>query len=204
MVCFPYEFTLLSNKCGNDHSKLKFVSPTNLHCSQTERDSCCRRKGLFPLRIYTALKRYYTDVSGVKCLFPLRIYTALKPLSVSCRQSARLFPLRIYTALKLFKHRHSCCNCLFPLRIYTALKPLFLHHFIEHGLFPLRIYTALKRKMQSSTNTHSLFPLRIYTALKPQTSNCPRKISAKYLCNIPSVFRKHFYFNIKYIDLHPL
>ena len=74
----------------------------------------------------------------------------------------------------------------------------------DKSLFPLRIYTALKRTDLRSFGLRCLFPLRIYTALKPQTSSCPRKISAKYLCNIPSFFRKHFYFNIKYIDLHPL
>ena len=34
-VCFPYEFTLLSNVYPNNLSSLWFVSPTNLHCSQT-------------------------------------------------------------------------------------------------------------------------------------------------------------------------
>ena len=34
-VCFPYEFTLLSNPICADSRHGKFVSPTNLHCSQT-------------------------------------------------------------------------------------------------------------------------------------------------------------------------
>ena len=93
---------------------------------------------------------------------------------------------------------------LFPLRIYTALKLDTVTHTKDASLFPLRIYTALKLSRENFIAITCLFPLRIYTALKPQTSNCPRKISAKYLCNIPSFFRKHLYFNIKYIDLHPL
>ena len=35
IVCFPYEFTLLSNKSLIVFSIEEFVSPTNLHCSQT-------------------------------------------------------------------------------------------------------------------------------------------------------------------------
>ena len=34
-VCFPYKFTLLSNSRQNSLTKKRFVSPTNLHCSQT-------------------------------------------------------------------------------------------------------------------------------------------------------------------------
>ena len=34
-VCFPYEFTLLSNMCNAIINIGMFVSPTNLHCSQT-------------------------------------------------------------------------------------------------------------------------------------------------------------------------
>ena len=55
-VCFPYEFTLLSNSYSNCLLKNLFVSPTNLHCSQTHRLLLAVRVGLFPLRIYTALK----------------------------------------------------------------------------------------------------------------------------------------------------
>ena len=39
-VCFPYEFTLLSNFIGVACGCFRFVSPTNLHCSQTS--NCLR------------------------------------------------------------------------------------------------------------------------------------------------------------------
>ena len=35
LVCFPYEFTLLSNIRTFIYRSKRFVSPTNLHCSQT-------------------------------------------------------------------------------------------------------------------------------------------------------------------------
>ena len=35
IVCFPYEFTLLSNNNKFNCICFLFVSPTNLHCSQT-------------------------------------------------------------------------------------------------------------------------------------------------------------------------
>ena len=55
-----------------------FVSPTNLHCSQTRVGTAGRAGSLFPLRIYTALKRPVEDGDQRLGLFPLRIYTALK------------------------------------------------------------------------------------------------------------------------------
>ena len=78
----------------------QFVSPTNLHCSQTVNDQLISLLGLFPLRIYTALKLPVVLQHQWHSLFPLRIYTALK-LTVRCQMHMqRLFPLRIYTALK--------------------------------------------------------------------------------------------------------
>ena len=151
-----------------------FVSPTNLHCSQTCMNHWCRS------------------------------VVFVSPTNLHCSQTTQairivtkcLFPLRIYTALKLYAgYTEKKCG-LFPLRIYTALKPTALALFPVSRLFPLRIYTALKPFDKVIIPQSCLFPLRIYTALKPQTSNCPRKISAKYLCNIPSFFRKHFYFNL--------
>ena len=90
---------------------------------------------------------------------------------------------------------------MFPLQIYTALKPIGYRNPAITCLFPLQIYTALKHSIRYAFEQVSLFPLQIYTALKPQI------IQEKYLRNICVtfiVYWKHFYFNIKYIDLHPL
>ena len=76
-----------------------------------------------------------------------------------------------------------------------------MRRFPGAGLFPLQIYTALKPEELTIAEGDGLFPLQIYTALKPQI------IQEKYLRNICVtfiVYWKHFYFNIKYIDLHPL
>ena len=56
----------------------EFVSPTNLHCSQTDLSREVVQQGLFPLRIYTALKHTHQILLQNQRLFPLRIYTALK------------------------------------------------------------------------------------------------------------------------------
>ena len=61
------------------HRALMFVSPTNLHCSQTDQAEKQPLGRLFPLRIYTALKRIGIAAGFALGLFPLRIYTALKP-----------------------------------------------------------------------------------------------------------------------------
>ena len=81
-------------------------------------------------------------------LFPLRIYTALKQISRSSFNACSLFPLRIYTALKHVRAIAITCSRLFPLRIYTALKQCGSIFAGVIGLFPLRIYTALKLKPQ--------------------------------------------------------
>ena len=143
-VCFPYEFTLLSNVAATCTTDGKFVSPTNLHCSQTYKQTKCHSlpfvsptnlhcsqtmrstasvwNSLFPLRIYTALKQSWVLAYPLHSLFPLRIYTALKPRRMNFCTFLSLFPLRIYTALKRCSIRSEQHSCLFPLRIYTALK----------------------------------------------------------------------------------
>ena len=77
-VCFPYEFTLLSNCSTNSQGKFGFVSPTNLHCSQTELSlRVIPWVFVSPTNLHcsqTVLGRDWTFL----CLFPLRIYTALK------------------------------------------------------------------------------------------------------------------------------
>ena len=113
-VCFPYEFTLLSNGCMGADRKEKFVSPTNLHCSQTK---VWFFNGLIkfvsPTNLHcsqtTRGKRFFTRVfvspTNLHCsqtpaqrigvpvsLFPLRIYTALKPRRCRSRSLSVCFP----------------------------------------------------------------------------------------------------------------
>ena len=145
-VCFPYEFTLLSNCWWMSSYWIMFVSPTNLHCSQTSIISKYWNIGLFPLRIYTALKLGVLHYVNLQCLFPLRIYTALKPSVIISAISSSLFPLRIYTALKpnLFHNKN----------LYRFVSPTNLH--------------CSQTRVRFTKREISLFPLRIYTALKPQ------------------------------------
>ena len=92
--------------------------------------------------------------------------------------------------------------------------PLFVSPTNLHCSQTIRDFIADDNLFVSPTNLHCsqppatgvstdlcLFPLQIYTALKPQI------IQEKYLRNICVtfiVYWKHFYSNIKYIDLHPL
>ena len=163
---------------------------------------------LFPLRIYTALK-HYDDFSCIgHRLFPLRIYTALKLEDDCIYFSICLFPLRIYTALKHKNMPEDFKKVCFPYE-FTLLSNTDLLLQIDQGFVsPTNLHcsqtacisSTYEGQFVSPTNLHCsqtrfpgfmraarLFPLRIYTALKPQTSNCPRKISAKYLCNIHSL-----------------
>ena len=70
----------------------QFVSPTNLHCSQTIVLVLSLFIGLFPLRIYTALKQSLLIGLNGDSLFPLRIYTALKLISCKYIRKTVCFP----------------------------------------------------------------------------------------------------------------
>ena len=121
-VCFPYEFTLLSNGCRVCVDIPQFVSPTNLHCSQTSLFAIdMLLEFVSPPNLHCS-QTAFLDLMLCNSLFPLRIYTALKLGVSSCYCYFCLFPLRIYTALKHEWIRTERQICLFPLRIYTALK----------------------------------------------------------------------------------
>ena len=48
-VCYPYEFTLLSNTGRFNELHVQFVTPMNLHCSQTLYRFYNACNGLLPL-----------------------------------------------------------------------------------------------------------------------------------------------------------
>ena len=202
-VCFPYEFTLLSNTCASVRKSFWFVSPTNLHCSQTERFGKTTCKSLFPLRIYTALKQTLYILGNDFCLFPLRIYTALKPRTMFyfCRKS--LFPLRIYTALKRPITRPLFCVVCFPYE-FTLLSNLFSYLYrVCFVCFPYE-FTLLSNDLLINIQICNVcFPYEftLLSNLKPQIA---REKYLRNICVTFIVYWKHFYFNIKYIDLHPL
>ena len=96
-VCFPYEFTLLSNSGVPSITQRKFVFPTNLHCSQTNGIGSRFFNSLFSLRIYTALKLVGLLFDEDASLFSLRIYTALKQkFIVSHKLTPFVFPTNLH------------------------------------------------------------------------------------------------------------
>ena len=123
-VCFPYEFTLLSNNEVDCFCLEQFVSPTNLHCSQTT----------FLPRFISA---WFVSPTNLHCSQTEQMTVShnnlfVSPTNLHCSQTVCL-----------------CVNqsiSLFPLRIYTALKPVWNIGWQQWRLFPLRIYTALKLK----------------------------------------------------------
>ena len=76
----PTNLHCSQTKCLLLHLRRQFVSPTNLHCSQT--GVCiCIQDDLFvsPTNLHCSQTRsLYLHI--LKSLFPLRIYTALKPI----------------------------------------------------------------------------------------------------------------------------
>ena len=103
---------------------LPFVSPTNLHCSQTFLMHWKKNCSLFPLRIYTALKPEVKETEQTDGLFPLRIYTALKHKFMKFCDYNGLFPLQIYTALKRQAERIIRQTVCFPYKFTLLSNPL--------------------------------------------------------------------------------
>ena len=91
-VCFPYEFTLLSNSRNWIQNLRKFVSPTNLHCSQTNLPLCSRLIWFVSPTNLHCSQTLSTSLSPLFSLFPLRIYTALKPSDERIYYDSVCFP----------------------------------------------------------------------------------------------------------------
>ena len=135
-VCFPYEFTLLSNNVPVSKLFTQFVSPTNLHCSQTMMWTMLNL-WLFvsPTNLHCSQTIFVPAVSQAVFVSPTNLHCSqtgvMEPLQRLC-----LFPLRIYTALKQMLPVMCRWLCLFPLRIYTALKQALWNHYNAYVCFP--------------------------------------------------------------------
>ena len=86
-------------------SKKKFVSPTNLHCSQTEAVKQMAKNGLFPLQIYTALKRLCAVVSRLHVCFPYKftLLSNASPPPFLCPLVCFPYKFTLLSNLKSFK-----------------------------------------------------------------------------------------------------
>ena len=109
-----------------------FVSPTNLHCSQTYKQTKCHSLPFVSPTNLHCSQTMRSTASVWNSLFPLRIYTALKPVWNIGWQQWRLFPLRIYTALKLLTKASAPVTVCFPYE-FTLLSnyPYCQHHHRE-------------------------------------------------------------------------
>ena len=87
-VCFPYEFTLLSNVAATCTTDGKFVSPTNLHCSQTL-ISCL----LFWMSFVSPTNLHCSQTSAWE---KPRTAKFVSPTNLHCSQTAyEIIPLRL-------------------------------------------------------------------------------------------------------------
>ena len=123
IVCFPYEFTLLSNLSPVSTSAKLFVSPTNLHCSQTT----------FLPRFISAWFVSPTNLHCSQTYITFLWYpdSFVSPTNLHCSQTVYhshsrsprfVSPTNLHCS-QTHEYDNMLCFCLFPLRIYTALKP---------------------------------------------------------------------------------
>ena len=141
-----------------------FVSPTNLHCSQTIVLVLSLFIGLFPLRIYTALKQSLLIGLNGDSLFPLRIYTALKLISCKYIRKTVCFPYEFTLLSNNVSTAFYLCLVCFPYE-FTLLSNCAYYH-------------NLKFEFVSPTNLHC-----------SQTSNRPRII----FCKIPVSLHRSYH-----------
>ena len=100
MVCFPYEFTLLSNRFVLLACPLGFVSPTNLHCSQTASMTYYNfHPFVSPTNLHCSQTVFFIFILQSLFVSPTNLHCS-QTRETSTRQRFSLFPLRIYTALK--------------------------------------------------------------------------------------------------------
>ena len=95
-VCFPYEFTLLSNLRCYDLEFHMFVSPTNLHCSQT-------------VVLIFDLKQLFVSPTNLHCSQTLRTRTQLhsefvSPTNLHCSQTSNR-PRILFCKIPVSLHR---------------------------------------------------------------------------------------------------
>ena len=75
MVCYPYEFTLLSNYYSEPFDDFEFVTPMNLHCSQTLSDE--RQKRLMfvtPMNLHCSQTYFGILCGSVKFVTPMNLH----------------------------------------------------------------------------------------------------------------------------------
>ena len=143
-VCFPYEFTLLSNVAATCTTDGKFVSPTNLHCSQTYKQTKCHS---LPFVSPTNLHCSQTVVGA--CVPTAQF---VSPTNLHCSQTT--FLPRFISAWFVSPTNLHCSQTVHPLfyLFYPFVSPTNLH--------------CSQTDTETSKKYKSLFPLRIYTALK--------------------------------------
>ena len=140
IVCFPYEFTLLSNITFNIQCIYQFVSPTNLHCSQTKLTT------MRVLTLFVSPTNLHCSQTAVISVSPVSWFVS--PTNLHCSQTNDWM---------------SICNlCLFPLRIYTALKRWMQYPFPSYVCFPYEftllsndeVWIKIPSGFVSPTNLH--------------------------------------------------
>ena len=93
LVCYPYEFTLLSNNNFNREYDSKFVTPMNLHCSQTaDFVAIC-----FPWFV-TPMNLHCSQTVPGQCVHQTLFVT---PMNLHCSQTITVSLLMILSLLPL-------------------------------------------------------------------------------------------------------
>ena len=97
-----------------------FVSPTNLHCSQTVRRIALTGCSLFPLRIYTALKLWLTTGEGEMVCFPYK-FTLLSNLLWDCTSNQVVcFPYKFTLLSNAYAHFVDVLKFVSPTNLHCS------------------------------------------------------------------------------------
>ena len=145
----------------------QFVFPTNLHCSQTKYHRLTMYQGLFPLRIYTALKRPRVNTCQYIVCFPYEFTLLSNQVYGIVLNHLVCFPYEFTLLSNTLKSRRKSSIVCFPYE-FTLLSnavAILFHLFLF--VSPTNLHCSQTNNVTTS-NTTSLFPLRIYTALKLQ------------------------------------
>ena len=115
MVCYPYEFTLLSNFTRSFLLPCRFVTPMNLHCSQTDiQHTGFHRAFVTPMNLHCSqtleplriLARVFVTPMNLHCSQTLKTPSMIgakfvTPMNLHCSQTAVLIPYATDSLLPL-------------------------------------------------------------------------------------------------------
>ena len=165
---------------------IKFVFPTNLHCSQTPAFRVSRNESLFSLRIYTALKLMALAADSSTVCFPYEFTLLSNTTKVTFEAFLVCFPYEFTLLSNTFENIAKMTAVCFPYEFTLLSNQVPLHRQSHHVCFPYEFTLLSNINKVRSAEEQFVFPTNLHCS---QTSNRPRII----FCKIPVSLHRSYH-----------